>query len=103
MIEVTVRDQDHRIVGRVFQRGNEKIFLDLCSEKYPLLSNIDSVSYDVFDQSDASSLMLELRKIREERSADELREHLDAVTRLLLILANTEGATVTFSPFAEED
>jgi len=103
MIEVTVRDKNDLLVGRALERGNERIFLDLCSEKYPLLSNIDSVSYDVFDQPDASSLMLELRKIREERSDDELREHLDAVTRLLLILANTEGATVTFSPFAEGD
>ena len=102
MVEVTVRDKDRRIVGRAFQKGNERVFLDLCSEKYPLLSNIDSDSYDVFDQSDASNLILELKKVCAERTHENFRDHIDAVIKLLVILANTEGATVTFSPFAEE-
>ena len=86
---------------RAFSEGNEKYLLSLDNVSYPLLSELDENSYDVFSSKLAKSIHAELLNLRSCIGCKDAREHINELCRLAFKAANESGAMLVFTPFLE--
>ena len=96
---VILEDSSDKELARCSHAGNEK-YLMRSGDAYPILSQPDLHSYDVFSHSQATQLHVELLSLLAELHNAEDREHVQELARLALRAANMKGATITFTPFS---
>jgi len=101
MITVVLKNKLSRETDRAFSEGNEKYLLSLDSASYPLLSELDENSYDVFSSEQAESIHSELLNLRSSIHCKDAREHISELSRLAFRAANESGAMLVFTPFLE--
>jgi hypothetical protein len=101
MFTVILEDASTRELLRSSLLGNEK-FLLRKGDEFPILSQLDLSSYDVFSQSQASQLHRELNAVLLLVEDKEQRAHLQELMRLAIRGSNTEGSRIVFTPFSKE-
>lgn len=98
MITVILESPGGELLARCSMVGNERcLFRE--GETFPLLSELDGASYDLFGSSQMSGLVQELTLIREETEA--ARRHIDELIQLALRCGKQDGACLSFTPFGE--
>ena len=94
-----IEDKDGRELIRCSHPGNEHYLMRDDEEMFPLLSNLNLVSYDVFSSEQAVTLSQELHRAGEALGNPSDREHIEELASLIETLGTLEGATITFTPF----
>jgi len=97
---VILEDRTGKELARCRRPGNER-YLVRRDPRFPLLFNLDMLSYDVFSQSDATQLHAELLALIDGLQDDADRGHVREIAQLAFRAANLEGATITFTPFSQ--
>lgn len=95
---IILRDQAGRELARRAREGNER-YLVRDQKEFPILSELDMFSYDVFSQADAAQLHGELLALHRGLDEGADRDHVKDLIELAFRAANTEGATLVFTPF----
>ena len=97
---VVIEDAAGQEIERCWRLGNENYLLQKSEDEFPLLSNLNLASYDVFGSMQGKALSDELSrlvcKIRDE--AD--RTYLERIAEMAKLISAKEGWTITFTPFS---
>ncbi len=81
------------VVGRA---GNEAFLCQSDKSRFPLLSQVDNVSYAVFGRSDMPQLVVELNSVAP-KNGDHVAEIISLATRC----RDEAGTILTFTPFTD--
>ena len=94
-----IEDEEGRELVRRSHSGNENYLMRDDEEQFPLLSNLNLASYDVFSCKQAPTLSRELRLVGSGLDSADDRDHSEDLAHLVETLGAIEGATITFTPF----
>ena len=100
MFTVILQDRTGKELARHRREGNEK-FLLRNDRRFPILSQLDVASYDVFSQEQASLLHVELLEIYKGLVEGADRDHVADLLEMVFRASNLDGATITFTPFSK--
>lgn len=98
MFTMILQDARGSEIARLRLAGNER-YLMRDDPRFPLLSNLDTLSWDAFAQEHGLELQRELLNILPELQDPAERQHVGELAQLALRAANTEGAKIIFTPF----
>jgi hypothetical protein len=102
MFTVILEDKSGKELLRFSRIGNESYLLRQ-GRDFPLLSQLDSSSYDVFSGEQAGQLHKELLSLLGSlRDANE-RQHVQDLAQLALRAANVAGSRITVTPFSKPE
>lgn len=99
MITVILLNGLDEEIERVYSNGNEKYLFGLNSDIYPMLSQLDDNSYDVFSGDNARRVYKELLILTKNINCIECQKHLNELCRLAKIATNDKGKILMFTPF----
>lgn len=102
MLTVILEDKSGKELLRFSRIGNERYLLREGAD-FPLLSQLDSSSYDVFSQTQAGQLHKELLSVLSSLRDGGERQHVQDLAQLALRAANVAGARITVTPFTKPE
>lgn len=102
MFTVILEDKSGKELLRFGRIGNERYLVREGAE-YPLLSQLDVSSYDVFSQAQAGQLHKELLSVLSSLHDVNERQHVQDLAQLALRAANVTGARITVTPFTRPE
>ena len=94
-----IEDSAGQEIARCTRLGNER-YLVRKDKNFPLLSNLNLASYDVFSSGQASALRDELLLLRDELDNGKERAHVEELAQLAQTSSEIGGSTITFTPFS---
>lgn len=100
-ISVIIEDQSKLEIERCWRLGNDEYLLQQSDDEFPLLSNLNLYSYDVFGSMQGESLSEELMKVANSARNPADRMHLERIAQMANLIAKKEGWTITFTPFSK--
>jgi len=83
-------------LGVVGRAGNESFLCQSDKTRFPLLSQVDNVSYAVFGRTDMPQLAVELNSV-----ATENGDHVAEIIALASRCRDEAGTVLTFTPFTD--
>lgn len=99
MFTMILEDARGREIARLALAGNERYLMREGDLRFPLLSSLDTLSWDAFSQQQGLELQRELLSVLSELQDPAERRHVQELAQLALRAANTEGAKIFLTPF----
>jgi len=100
---IIIRDENQCEVERYTRAGNEAYLMQTCEKSYPLLSELDTNSYDVFSHEDSAVLINEIMSVAANLTDMSAQAYLKRVCNMLEMVVDRSGWTITFTPFSPSD
>lgn len=101
MITIILENREGMVFHSVSFPGNEQYLIrDEEETKFPLLSELDEFSYDVFSSTDMVELITELRQVRE-TVAEADQTHIDEIIAMAFRCRDDKTLVLSFTPFDE--
>ena len=97
---IIVEDADRREIERCWRLGNENYLVQKSADDFPLLSNLNLASYDVFSSTQGLILSKELLLLKDQVADESDRSFLGRIGELAEMISDLEGWTITFTPFS---
>ncbi len=95
MIRVILESSAGKVV-EIGREGNEAYLCQSDESRFPLLSQLDNCSYDVFDHTDMPQLLTELHDL-----APDDFDHIREIISLAVRCRDEPGNVLSFTPFLD--